>query len=139
MTEITARSDKIVVVMDAHCGLCATGARWIARHDFREQFQIVPMQSALGRTLFEAYGIDPDDPASWLCLENGVPLTGFEAWARVGQVIGGAAYILRLLLLIPTPLRTRLYYAMARNRMRFFGTDDLCHMPDPDVARRLIQ
>ena len=139
MTEITVANDKITVVMDAHCGLCAKGARWIARHDHAEKFLIVPMHSALGQSLFEAHGIDPSDPASWLYLEDGKALTGFDAWARVGRVFGGTAHALRLLKLIPGPLRTLLYDTMARNRIRFFGTDDLCHMPDPHVARRLVQ
>ena len=139
MTEISATTDRIVVVMDANCGLCASGARWLARRDRRERFSIVPMQSALGRTLFERHHIDPDDPASWLYLENGRALTGFEGWARVGQVLGGSARLLTLLLFIPKPLRSRLYAAMARNRVRLFGTDDLCHMPDPAVAQRLVQ
>ena len=139
MTEITARSDTIVIVVDAHCGLCAGGARWLAHHDRREQFRIVPMQTALGQSLLRRHGLDPYDPASWLFLENGKPLFGFEAWVRVGEIVGGSARLLRLLMVIPTRLRERLYYAMARNRIRLFGRDNLCHMPDPEVARRLVQ
>lgn len=139
MTEITVEHDKVVVVMDARCGLCASGARWIARHDQNERFRIVPMQSPLGKFLLISNGMDPDDPTSWLYLEGDDALTGFEAWARVGQVIGGHARLLGLLFLIPRPLRQRLYRAMARNRIRLFGRDDLCHMPDSTVARRLLQ
>jgi predicted DCC family thiol-disulfide oxidoreductase YuxK len=139
MTEVHVGADKILVVMDARCGLCAGGARWIARHDHADWFRIVPMQSSLGQALFSEYGIDPDDPASWLYLEGGKAMTGFEAWARVGEVIGGRAQLLKILLLIPAPLRARLYHAMARNRRRLFGTDDLCNLPDPAVARRLVQ
>ena len=139
MTEITARSDDILIVVDAQCALCGGGARWIAHRDNDQRFRIVPMQSALGRHLFRQHGIDPDDPASWLYLEDGKPLTGMEAWARVGQVIGGLARLLTLLLLIPRPLRDRLYSFVARNRIRFFGRDDLCRMPDPAIAQRLMQ
>jgi len=32
-----------VTVMDAHCSLCARGARWIARNDKRNEFQIIPV------------------------------------------------------------------------------------------------
>lgn len=139
MTEITVADDKITVVMDALCGLCANGARWIARNDHSERFRIVPMQSALGQALFKEHGIDPNDPASWLYLENGAAQTGFEAWARVGQVIGGSARLLSLLMILPKPVRAWLYTQLAQNRIRWFGTDDLCHLPDPDVARRLAQ
>ena len=139
MTEITAINKKIIVVMDARCGLCASGARWIAKRDTAQQFHIVPMQSGLGRRLLLQHGLDPDDPASWLYLERGKALTGFDAWARVGQVLGGSARVLLLLKAIPKPLRDKAYGLMSRNRIRMFGTDDLCHMPNPDVALRLLK
>ena len=139
MTEITAINDNILIVVDAHCGICARGARWIARRDRAERFGIVPMQSAMGQGLFARHGIDPDDPNSWLYLENGDPMTGLEAWSRVGQVLGGQARLLGLVLLIPKPLRDRIYAFVVRNRRRIFGTADLCNMPDPDVAKRLVQ
>lgn len=139
MTEKTVSTDIILVVIDDRCGLCSGGARRLARWDKDDRFRIVPMHSDLGRTLLKSYGLDPDDPVSWLYLDGDSGLTGFEGWARVGQVLGGLAQTLRLLLLIPAPLRQRLYYAMARNRMRFFGTDDLCRLPEPAVARRLVK
>ena len=139
MTGTTVANDKILVVMDAQCELCSGGARWIAKRDHRDRFRIVPMQSPLGQQLFQDHGIDPDDPASWLYLEQDTALTGFDGWAQVGQVLGGPARLLMLLRLVPRPLRARLYGVMARHRMRIFGRDDLCHMPAPEVARRLLQ
>lgn len=139
MTEITVENDKALVVVDDRCGLCSGGARRLARWDKNDRFRIVPMHSDLGRRLLLDHGLDPDDPISWLYLEGDTALTGFEGWARVGQVLGGLAHVLRLLLLIPAPLRQRLYYAMARNRIRLFGIDDLCHLPEPAVARRLVR
>ena len=139
MSEFPQPNDKIIVVIDAGCRICAGGARWIARRDRDDRFRIVPMQSPLGQKLFAAHGIDPDDPASWLYLENGKAMNGFEAWARVGRVLGGISRLFALAMLIPTPLRSRLYAFVVRNRIRMFGTADLCHMPDPEVARRLLQ
>ncbi len=139
MTEITVPNDKIIVVIDAGCRVCAGGARWIAKRDHADRFRIVPMQSHLGQRLFADHGIDPQDPASWLYLENGAPMSGLDAWSRVGQVLGGTARALSLIMVVPKPLRDRLYAFVVRNRIRFFGTADLCHMPHPEVARRLLQ
>ncbi|NNE80368.1 MAG: DUF393 domain-containing protein [Silicimonas sp.] len=139
MAEIPEFNDAILVVLDAHCMACASGARWIAKRDRDQKFRIVPMQSRLGQDLFRKYGLDPDDPASWLCLEDGKPLTGLEAWARVGRVLGGSARVLGLLMVLPKPLRAGVYSFVVRNRIRFFGTADLCTMPDPVVASPLLQ
>ena len=53
-------------VMDERCGLCARGARWIARSDRKREFQIIPAQSELGVALFRHCGLDPLFPISWL-------------------------------------------------------------------------
>jgi predicted DCC family thiol-disulfide oxidoreductase YuxK len=126
-------------VMDAHCALCARGARWIARRDKRREFRIVPLQSDLGRALMTHYGMDPDDPTSWLYLEDGIPHTSLHAFTRVARRIGGIWHIVRLLNLLPRAAQDPLYRTVARNRIRLFGTADLCNMPDPDVQDRLLQ
>ena len=51
----------------------------------------------------------------------------------------GRNFDIALILLIPKPIRDRLYNFVVRNRIRFFGRGDLCNMPDPAVARRLMQ
>jgi predicted DCC family thiol-disulfide oxidoreductase YuxK len=128
-----------LTVMDAHCAICARGARWIARNDRRAEFRIVPMQSDLGRNLLVQHGLDPDDPTSWLYLDNAVPYSSLEAVIRVGQRLGGVWRGLGLLRLMPRRMQDALYYAVARNRYRLFGRGDLCAMPDPDVQQRLLQ
>ena len=75
-------------VMDAHCAICARGARWIARNDKKGEFGIIPVQSELGRALMIHHGIDPEDPLSWLYLEDGHGYESVEAMIRTGQSMG---------------------------------------------------
>lgn len=128
-----------VTVMDAHCALCARGARWIARNDQAGEFRIIPVQSALGHALLTHYGLNPADPASWLYLEDGQPYTSMDAVIRVGTRLGSIWRGLQALRILPGPVRRALYRLVARNRYRLFGHADLCHLPDPDVQKRLLQ
>ncbi len=128
-----------LTVMDANCAICARGARWIAKNDTRGEFRIVPMQSDLGRKLLVRHGLDPDDPSSWLYLDQGVPYSSLDAVIRVAGRLGGVWRALGVLRVLPKPVQDRLYYAVARNRYRLFGRADLCAMPDPAVQRRLLQ
>jgi predicted DCC family thiol-disulfide oxidoreductase YuxK len=133
------RDDGPVCVMDASCGLCARGARWIARSDKARVFSIIPMQSDLGANLMRHYGLDPKDPLSWLLIDDGVGYTSLDAIMRVGNRLGGVSRGLLLFKILPRPLQDALYGWIARNRYRFLGRVDLCAMPDPDVQARLIQ
>ena len=124
-------------VMDASCGLCARGARWIATHDRHARFRIIPMQSELGRALFCHYGLDPEDPVSWLLIEDGQAYEATEAIIRTGRRLGGVWTGLALLRALP--FRDRAYHAVARHRYRLMGRTDLCAMPDPEIQRRLLR
>ena len=126
-------------VMDAMCGVCAKGARWIARNDRAREFTIIPMQSQLGSALLRHYGMDPADPTSWLYLADGNAYTSMDAIIRTGQRLGGWSRALGLLRVLPAGVLDWLYQRLARNRYRILGQVDLCALPDPDVQQRLLR
>lgn len=126
-------------VMDAKCGLCAKGARWIARQDHRSEFRIIPLQSDLGAALMRHYGMDPADPTSWLYIQDGQAYCSLDAFIRVSQRLGGRWNIVRVLRIIPKPIQDVMYRAVARNRYKFFGTTDMCNLPDLDIQKRLLE
>ncbi len=126
-------------VMDAHCALCARGARWIARNDHQQKFRIIPLQSDLGRALLVHYELDPDDPLSWLLIDKGRAYTSMDAVIRVGQHLGGLSSALIVLRVLPRRVQDGIYGFFARNRYRFFGRTDLCSIPDEQVQKRLMQ
>ena len=128
-----------VTVMDATCGLCARGARWIAKHDRQVEFRIIPLQSDLGSALMRHFGMDPQDPLSWLYLEEGFGYSSLDATMKVGMRLGGVWRGLAALRVIPAPLRDWAYGFVARNRYRVMGRADLCNLPDPDIQQRLLQ
>jgi predicted DCC family thiol-disulfide oxidoreductase YuxK len=128
-----------LTVMDATCGLCARGAKWIARNDHDAAFRIIPVQSALGAGLLRHFGMAPEDPTSWLYLEDGLGHSSLDATIMVGRKLGGRWRGLEALRLIPKPLRDSAYGVVARNRYKVMGRADLCAMPDPDIQARLLR
>ncbi len=126
-------------VMDANCGLCARGAAWIARNDGDEKFRIVPVQSALGAALLRHYGMDPEDPLSWLYIENGYAHTSLDAIVRVGKELGGIWKILAVFNVLPRGGQDYLYGVIARNRYRLLGRRSFCDMPDPRIQSRVLR
>ncbi len=130
---------EVFTVMDAHCALCARGANWIARHDSREEFTIIPVQSPVGSALLTHYGMDPADPTSWLYLEDGVAYSSLDALMRSGKRLGGVYKVLSVLRILPKFFQDFLYKAIARNRYKLFGTADMCSLPDPEVQKRLLK
>lgn len=89
--------DQHVVFMDGLCGACSRAARLIARLDRRDEFLICPAGSPLGRSVLTHYGLNPDDPESWLYLEHGHPRFSLDAIIRVGRRLGGVGHLLSIL------------------------------------------
>ncbi|MDJ0612679.1 MAG: DCC1-like thiol-disulfide oxidoreductase family protein [Rhizobiaceae bacterium] len=127
-----------VTVMDAHCALCARGAKWIAKNDTAKEFKIIPLQSDLGNALMQHYEMDPNDPTSWLYITDGVAYTSLDALIKVGARLGGVWNLLSILRILPSFIQDYLYRKVAMNRYRLFGKADLCSLPDPDVRERLL-
>lgn len=128
-----------VAVMDAECAVCTWGARMVHRLDRTGTVRICPVQSPLGAALMQHYGLNPEDPASWLFLDRGACHVDFEAVLHAGWRFGGWGRLTSVLRICPKPLRDWLYRRLARNRYALFGRADMCALPDPTFQRRLLR
>ncbi|WP_224826378.1 thiol-disulfide oxidoreductase DCC family protein [Cognatishimia sp. MH4019] len=127
-----------LAVMDGDCALCAFGARMIDRLDHAKEIRIATIETALGRALLAHYGLRATAPDSWLFIEDGVAHDGFDAMIRLGRRTGGIGHALRLLQVLPRPLRSGLYSWIARNRYRLFGRRRMCDLPSDSLRARLV-
>lgn len=131
-------SDTAVIVFDGVCVLCNRSLYFVLAHDRRQYFRFATMQSASGRALLSEHGLDPDDPASFLLVENGRGYTASDAWIRILVKFGGVWRLLGGLYLLPRMLRDPVYYWIAGNRYRWFGRYDACPLPAPELLQRFI-
>jgi predicted DCC family thiol-disulfide oxidoreductase YuxK len=127
-----------VVVFDGVCRLCSGWVQFLLRHDRSGRIRFAPMQGLTGRALLQQHGLDPDDPLSFLWVESGRGYRNSDAILRIVDGLGGAWRLLRILRLLPRPLRDTGYRLIARNRYRWFGRRDACLLPDEAVAARFL-
>jgi predicted DCC family thiol-disulfide oxidoreductase YuxK len=129
-----------VLFVDGECTLCSIWARIVARADRREEFRLAPVQRPLGRAMLVHYGLDPDDPESWLCLIDGRATSGIEGIAATFRRFGGPWRIgAWLMMLPPKGMRDWLYRRIARNRYALLGRTEMCALPDPRLRARILE
>ena len=119
-----------VAFMDGECTLCSFGARMVHRLDRTNTFRICPVQTPLGAAMLTHLGIDPENPWTWVLLEEGQAYHGFDALMHLGKRTGGLGHVLRLFGILPRPLRDWLYIRVARNRYAMFGRKEMCGWSD---------
>lgn len=91
-----------------------------------------------GSALLRAHGLDPQDPASFLLLDAQGAWTDTDAILRVLAGLGGAWRLSGVMRMVPRRWRDAAYRALARNRYRWFGRHDACHLPAPEQAARFL-
>lgn len=133
-----ARAESAVIVFDGVCALCSRWVRFLLRFDHRGRYRFAAMQGTHGRALLEQHGLDPEDPLSFLLLEQGRAWTDTDAIMRVVGGLGGAWRMVTVLRVLPRVWRDGAYRVLARNRYRWFGRHDSCYLPTPAQATRFL-
>lgn len=127
-----------LIVFDGDCILCSHWARWVDRRDTAGRFRFVTIQSPLGRTLADRFGVRADNPETNIVVAN--RRAHFKADAALVLLAAFAPLSpLRLWGVLPKRMRDWLYDHVARNRYRLFGRREACLVADAGLRARLIE
>ncbi len=130
--------DKPLIVFDGDCVLCSGSARFVMRHDPARRFRLAAAQSALGRSLYRHYGLDPVDYDTILLIADGRLRVRSEAALGIARGLGPPWSLAALLAGVPRPLRDAVYDIVARHRFRLFGRRATCFRPASTEADRFL-
>ncbi|WP_215907034.1 thiol-disulfide oxidoreductase DCC family protein [Phreatobacter aquaticus] len=127
------------MVFDGLCGFCSDSVRMVLKMDARGIVSFTPIQSPYGRLLCTRYGLDPDDPSTFLFIDRGrlhVESNAILAlMARMQRPWRWLAY----LSVVPRSWRDAAYRTIARNRYRLRGRLAACMVPDAALRARFIE
>jgi predicted DCC family thiol-disulfide oxidoreductase YuxK len=127
-----------IVLFDGVCNLCSGAVQFIIRRDPAGRFRFASLQSPLGEELLARFGIDRDVTDSVILVEGDRCYQESDAALRVARGMKGAWKALAALRLIPRPLRDAVYRLVARNRYRWFGRQETCWLPTPELRGRFL-
>ncbi|WP_308915993.1 thiol-disulfide oxidoreductase DCC family protein [Jannaschia sp. LMIT008] len=128
-----------LIVFDGHCVLCHGFARAVLRWERAPVIQFATTASEAGRTAAAAYGLSVEDlDRTYLFVEDGQAWTRSDAWIAILGHARAPIRWLRVLRVVPRPVRDTVYDLVARNRYRWFGSYDVCPLPPPGMAHRFI-
>jgi predicted DCC family thiol-disulfide oxidoreductase YuxK len=128
-----------IILFDGVCNLCAWAVRFIIKRDPHGVFRFVSLQSDMGRQLLAAHGIDPSRTDSFVLIEDGVAYTESTAALRVARRLHSAWPLCYAGIVLPRVLRDPLYRFIARNRYRWFGKQETCMIPTPELRARFLE
>ena len=138
---------EAVILFDGVCNLCNTGINFIIDNDEKGYFKFASLQSPEAHVYMstcakegsEISNMSNYDVLSSLILyENGQCFRKSTAVLHIARKLRGAWPVLFVFKLIPTPIRDAAYDWVAQNRYRWFGKQDACRIPTPDLRARFL-
>jgi predicted DCC family thiol-disulfide oxidoreductase YuxK len=127
-----------VLLFDGVCNLCHGAVRFVLDHDREARFRFAPLQSDVARALLARFELDPNALDSMVLIDAAGAHARSDAALRTARWLGAPWSWLRVLAVIPRPLRDAVYDFIARHRYRWFGRKDACPLPRPEWRERFL-
>lgn len=123
-----------VILFDGVCNLCNASIQRVIKHDPSRRFRFASLQGQLGQQVLDHFTLPATTFNSFLLLENGQLYTKSTAALKVMKYMrGGWGILYYPLILIPTFIRNFFYDFIARNRYKWFGKQEACWVPTPEL------
>ena len=141
-----------VVLFDGVCNLCNGAVQFVLDHERSrpgaESVRFAALQSEAAQGVL-AQVVGPEQaralregqhgaPDSIVVVEGGKVHTSSDAALRLARHLRAPWRWLGVLWVVPRPLRDLVYRWIARNRYRWFGKDDTCRVPTPELRARFL-
>jgi predicted DCC family thiol-disulfide oxidoreductase YuxK len=131
-----------VLLYDGVCGVCNSAVQTLLRLDPHGSLRFAALDSDFARAVFDRHpdihDVDsmvfvdaPGRPEERVAVRSGAAL-------RAADYLGGPWKLLKVVRIIPAPLRDWLYDRFADIRYRVFGKHDSCPLPAPEVRARFL-
>ena len=136
-----ARADQRVILFDGVCNLCNGSVNWVIARDPQERFQFASLQSQVAENLLHGVMDEQelaDHPDSIVLVDAGGAHVRSTAALSIAAGMGLPYSLARVFFAIPRPLRDLVYNWVARNRYRWFGRQESCMLPTPDLTSRFL-
>ena len=128
-----------IYLFDGVCNLCNSAVQFIIKHDKKKQFRFASLQSDFGQQTLIANNLPNVEFTSFILLENGKLFTESTAALRIAKKLDAAWPLLYAFIIVPPFIRNAVYKWIAKNRYKWFGKQETCWVPTPDLKARFIQ
>lgn len=130
--------NQAIIFFDDVCNLCNGFVQFVIERDPRNYFRFASLQAEVARPYLDKCGILPEALGSVVLYENGICYTQSAAALRIFKKLSGGWPLLYGFMIVPGFIRNLVYDFIARNRYRWFGKQESCWLPIPELKSRFL-
>ena len=132
--------DKKIILFDGVCNLCDSAVQMIIKHDTKDVFRFVALQSDLGQQIIKHLGIDTQKTDSIILYQPGFAYYyKSEAVLEIARDLGGIFNFGTLFSILPTSFNNFLYDYIAKNRYKWYGKKEICLVPTKELQAKFLE
>ena len=131
--------DKKIILFDGVCNLCNSSVQYVIKHDKKDVFRFVALQSELGRKIITHIGISEKSIDSIILYEPEVAYYYKSTAAlEIAKQLGGVFSYATIFKILPLSLRDSIYDYVAKNRYTWYGKQESCMIPTPELKAKFL-
>ncbi|MEO8238170.1 MAG: thiol-disulfide oxidoreductase DCC family protein [Flavobacterium sp.] len=131
--------NKKIILFDGVCNLCDSSVQFIIKHDKKDVFRFVALQSEFGIEICNYIGVDRTKIDSIVLYNPGVAYYyKSSAVIEIGSELGGIYNLLSAFKILPEKLRNYIYDYIAKNRYKWYGKKESCMIPTPELKAKFL-
>lgn len=131
--------NKKIILFDGVCNLCNGAVQFIIKHDKKDNFRFVALQSELGIEICQYIGVDQKKIDSIILYNPGVAYyLKSSAAIEIADNLGGICSLLSVFKILPEKLRNYLYDYVAKNRYKWYGKKESCMIPTVELKAKFL-
>jgi predicted DCC family thiol-disulfide oxidoreductase YuxK len=131
--------NKKIILFDGVCNLCNSAVQFIIKHDTKDVFRFVALQSELGQEILEHIGINPKNIDSIILYEPSVAYYYKSSAAiQIMKNLGGFWHYGTIFRIIPTGISNKIYDYIAKNRYKWYGKKESCMLPTSELKSKFL-
>ena len=127
-----------IILFDGVCNFCQGSVKFIIKHDKTQKLKFASLQSEIGQQLKNTYNIPPETD-SIVFIKNDNTYIKSGAALRIAVYLSFPLNLCFAFIIIPPFIRNFAYDIIAKNRYQWFGKQDACMLPTPEIRSRFLE
>ena len=131
--------NKKIILFDGVCNLCDSSVQYIIKRDEKDIFRFTSLQSQLGQEIQQYLGIiDRKIDSIVLYIPNQAYYYKSGAVLEIAKDLPFFNW-LSIFKIIPSWLRDSVYDYVAKNRYKWYGKQESCMIPSPELKAKFLE
>jgi predicted DCC family thiol-disulfide oxidoreductase YuxK len=122
-----------IILFDGVCNLCNASINFVIDRDKQRYFRYAALQSDSGTSYLKKFEMPSDVFNSIVLVEGEKYYTRSTAALRIAKKMDGLWPLLYVFIIIPPFIRNAVYDFIAKNRYKWFGKEEFCRIPTPEL------